>query len=160
MFAICSVIPRPHSMPHPHCPSLPSDSLSVPPLPQTFISAAPGVLPASNPALLSSLPTAVPSYIPAAVPNPCCHSPTLLLSPSPQLPSTSLHPSSDYSKGFGGRYGVERDKVDKAAVGFDYKSQTEKHDSQKGDHPFLSPEQPIEFYRGTTVSTAAPRSPC
>ncbi|KFQ88262.1 Hematopoietic lineage cell-specific protein, partial [Phoenicopterus ruber ruber] len=38
---------------------------------------------------------------------------------------------SDYSKGFGGRYGVERDKVDKVAVGFDYKSQTEKHDSQK-----------------------------
>uniref|UniRef100_G3UQJ0 SH3 domain-containing protein n=1 Tax=Meleagris gallopavo TaxID=9103 RepID=G3UQJ0_MELGA len=37
----------------------------------------------------------------------------------------------DYSKGFGGRYGVERDKVDKAAVGFDYKSQAEKHDSQK-----------------------------
>ncbi|NXU17975.1 HCLS1 protein, partial [Pardalotus punctatus] len=36
-----------------------------------------------------------------------------------------------YSKGFGGRYGVERDKVDKAAVGFDYKSQAEKHDSQK-----------------------------
>ncbi|NXJ05356.1 HCLS1 protein, partial [Odontophorus gujanensis] len=35
------------------------------------------------------------------------------------------------SKGFGGRYGVERDKVDKAAVGFDYKSQMEKHDSQK-----------------------------
>ncbi|KFO88382.1 Hematopoietic lineage cell-specific protein, partial [Buceros rhinoceros silvestris] len=35
------------------------------------------------------------------------------------------------SKGFGGRYGVERDKVDKAAVGFDYKSQAEKHDSQK-----------------------------
>uniref|UniRef100_A0A8C9FCK5 Hematopoietic lineage cell-specific protein n=1 Tax=Pavo cristatus TaxID=9049 RepID=A0A8C9FCK5_PAVCR len=40
-------------------------------------------------------------------------------------------PPSDYSKGFGGRYGVERDKVDKAAVGFDYKSQAEKHDSQK-----------------------------
>ncbi|XP_008933289.1 PREDICTED: hematopoietic lineage cell-specific protein-like [Merops nubicus] len=37
----------------------------------------------------------------------------------------------DYSKGFGGRYGVERDKVDKAAVGFDYKSQGEKHNSQK-----------------------------
>uniref|UniRef100_U3K7M6 Uncharacterized protein n=1 Tax=Ficedula albicollis TaxID=59894 RepID=U3K7M6_FICAL len=44
--------------------------------------------------------------------------------------SDSIHPS-DYSKGFGGRYGVERDKVDKAAVGFDYKSQAEKHDSQK-----------------------------
>lgn len=28
---------------------------------------------------------------------------------------------------------MERDKVDKAAVGFDYKSQAEKHDSQKGE---------------------------
>lgn len=46
---------------------------------------------------------------------------------------------------------MERDKVDKAAVGFDYKSQAEKHDSQKGNHPFLSPEQPMEFYRDTTA---------
>lgn len=35
---------------------------------------------------------------------------------------------------------MERDKVDKAAVGFDYKSQTEKHDSQKGE-----PQQPGEL---------------
>lgn len=28
---------------------------------------------------------------------------------------------------------MEKDKVDKAAVGFDYKSQVEKHDSQKGE---------------------------
>ncbi|RLV87432.1 hypothetical protein DV515_00015702 [Chloebia gouldiae] len=46
-------------------------------------------------------------------------------------PASLLLPISYYSKGFGGRYGVERDKVDKAAVGFDYKSQAEKHDSQK-----------------------------
>lgn len=39
----------------------------------------------------------------------------------------------DYSKGFGGRYGVEREKVDKAALGYDYKGQTEKHQSQKGE---------------------------
>lgn len=39
----------------------------------------------------------------------------------------------DYSKGFGGKYGVEKDKVDKAALGFDYKGQTEKHQSQKGE---------------------------
>uniref|UniRef100_A0A3Q0QXG8 Hematopoietic cell-specific Lyn substrate 1 n=1 Tax=Amphilophus citrinellus TaxID=61819 RepID=A0A3Q0QXG8_AMPCI len=37
----------------------------------------------------------------------------------------------DYSKGFGGKYGVEKDKVDKAALGYDYKGQTEKHQSQK-----------------------------
>lgn len=35
---------------------------------------------------------------------------------------------------------MERDKVDKAAVGFDYKSQAEKHDSQKGE-----PQQPGEL---------------
>lgn len=40
---------------------------------------------------------------------------------------------SDYSKGFGGKYGVEREKVDKVALGYDYKGQTEKHQSQKGE---------------------------
>ncbi|XP_077449609.1 src substrate protein p85-like isoform X2 [Stigmatopora argus] len=37
----------------------------------------------------------------------------------------------DYSKGFGGKYGVEKEKVDKSAVGYDYKGLTEKHQSQK-----------------------------
>ncbi|XP_028256467.1 src substrate protein p85-like isoform X1 [Parambassis ranga] len=37
----------------------------------------------------------------------------------------------DYAKGFGGKYGVEKDKVDKAALGYDYKGETEKHQSQK-----------------------------
>lgn len=40
---------------------------------------------------------------------------------------------SDYSKGFGGKFGVEREKVDKAALGYDYRSETEKHQSQKGE---------------------------
>lgn len=40
---------------------------------------------------------------------------------------------SDYSKGFGGKYGVEKGKVDKAALGYDYKGETEKHQSQKGE---------------------------
>lgn len=39
----------------------------------------------------------------------------------------------DYSKGFGGKYGVEKEKVDKSALGYDYKGQTEKHQSQKGE---------------------------
>ena len=38
----------------------------------------------------------------------------------------------DYSKGFGGKYGVETDKVDKSAVGWDHHEKTEKHPSQKG----------------------------
>lgn len=37
----------------------------------------------------------------------------------------------DYSHGFGGRYGIEKDKKDKAAVGYDYKGETEKHESQR-----------------------------
>lgn len=40
--------------------------------------------------------------------------------------------SPDYSKGFGGKYGVDKDKVDKSAVGFEYQAKTEKHESQKG----------------------------
>ena len=39
----------------------------------------------------------------------------------------------DYSKGFGGKFGVEKEKVDKAALGYDYKGETEKHQSQKGE---------------------------
>lgn len=38
----------------------------------------------------------------------------------------------DYTKGFGGKFGVETDKVDKSAVGFEYQGKTEKHESQKG----------------------------
>lgn len=60
---------------------------------------------------------------------------------SVQLPFRGSHPTEklqmfgflDYSKGFGGKYGVEREKVDKAALGYDYKGETEKHQSQKGE---------------------------
>ena len=38
----------------------------------------------------------------------------------------------DHSKGFGGKYGVEKEKVDRSALGYDYKGETEKHQSQKG----------------------------
>lgn len=41
--------------------------------------------------------------------------------------------NADYSSGFGGKYGVQADRVDKSAVGFDYQGKTEKHDSQKGE---------------------------
>jgi cortactin len=39
----------------------------------------------------------------------------------------------DYSEGFGGKFGVSKDRMDKSAVGFDYKEKTEKHISQT-DH--------------------------
>ena len=45
---------------------------------------------------------------------------------------TFLHLITDYSKGFGGKYGVQKDHVDKSAVGWDYQEQVEKHESQKG----------------------------
>uniref|UniRef100_A0A8C4H1G4 SH3 domain-containing protein n=1 Tax=Dicentrarchus labrax TaxID=13489 RepID=A0A8C4H1G4_DICLA len=37
----------------------------------------------------------------------------------------------DYTTGFGGRYGVQADRVDQSAMGFDYQGKTEKHESQK-----------------------------
>ncbi|KAK2565317.1 Src substrate cortactin [Acropora cervicornis] len=37
----------------------------------------------------------------------------------------------DYATGFGGKYGVQKDRVDQAAVGFEYEGKTEKHESQK-----------------------------
>lgn len=40
--------------------------------------------------------------------------------------------STDYTSGFGGKFGVQTDRVDKAAVGWDYKAKLEKHESQKG----------------------------
>ncbi|KAI4900681.1 hypothetical protein NFI96_018738 [Prochilodus magdalenae] len=49
--------------------------------------------------------------------------------PNPASPLGPL--CSDYTKGFGGKFGVETDKVDKSAVGFEYQGKTEKHESQK-----------------------------
>ena len=39
---------------------------------------------------------------------------------------------SDYSSGFGGKFGVQNDRLDKSAVGWDHVEKVEKHDSQKG----------------------------
>ena len=38
----------------------------------------------------------------------------------------------DHSKGFGGKYGVQSDRVDQSAVGWDHKEQLGKHESQQG----------------------------
>lgn len=38
----------------------------------------------------------------------------------------------DYSSGFGGKYGIEKDRQDKSAVGWDHVEQLQKHDSQSG----------------------------
>lgn len=39
---------------------------------------------------------------------------------------------SDYSKGFGGKFGIQTDRVDKSAVGFDHLEKVPKHESQRG----------------------------
>ncbi len=38
----------------------------------------------------------------------------------------------DYSTGFGGKYGVQKDRIDKSAVGWEHHEKVEKHESQKG----------------------------
>ena len=37
----------------------------------------------------------------------------------------------DYKSGFGGKFGVQNDRVDKSALGWDHVEKVEKHDSQK-----------------------------
>lgn len=39
---------------------------------------------------------------------------------------------SDYSKGFGGKFGVQKDRQDKSAAGWDHIEKVDKHESQKG----------------------------
>jgi hypothetical protein len=39
----------------------------------------------------------------------------------------------DYKTGFGGKFGVQSDRVDKSAVGWEHIEKVEKHESQKGD---------------------------
>lgn len=43
----------------------------------------------------------------------------------------------DYSKGFGGKFGVQKDRVDKSALGYDHKENVAKHESQTGNR-FMS----------------------
>lgn len=38
----------------------------------------------------------------------------------------------DYVAGFGGKFGVQKDRQDKSAVGWDHMEKIEKHESQKG----------------------------
>ena len=39
----------------------------------------------------------------------------------------------DYKDGFGGKFGVQEDRQDKSAVGWDYQEKVDKHESQKGE---------------------------
>ena len=44
---------------------------------------------------------------------------------------------SDYSTGFGGKFGVQKDRVDKSSVGWDHHEKVEKHESQKGTRKII-----------------------
>ena len=41
----------------------------------------------------------------------------------------------DYKKGFGGSFGIQTDRVDKSAHGWEYVESVDKHASQKGETP-------------------------
>ena len=41
--------------------------------------------------------------------------------------------SVDHSVGFGGKFGVQKDRVDDSAVGWDHHEKLAQHDSQKGE---------------------------
>ena len=43
----------------------------------------------------------------------------------------------DYKTGFGGKYGVQNDRQDKSALGWDHQEGLQKHESQKGTHCFF-----------------------
>lgn len=47
----------------------------------------------------------------------------------------SLTVNVDYSTGFGGKYGVQTDRKDKSAVGWEHQEKLEKHESQQGLPP-------------------------
>ena len=38
----------------------------------------------------------------------------------------------DYKTGFGGKFGVQKDHMDKSALGWEHVEKVEKHESQKG----------------------------
>ena len=40
--------------------------------------------------------------------------------------------SPDYKTGFGGKFGVQSDRVDKSALGWEHHEKVDKHESQKG----------------------------
>lgn len=40
----------------------------------------------------------------------------------------------DHKIGFGGKFGVQKDRVDKSAVGWEHHEKIEKHESQRGNY--------------------------
>lgn len=61
----------------------------------------------------------------------CCYGPNQTVFPLSVF-STVACEFSDYKAGFGGRFGVQSERQDSCAVGFDYKERLAKHESQQG----------------------------
>jgi hypothetical protein len=56
----------------------------------------------------------------------------------------------DYKSGFGGQFGVQTDRMDKSALGWDHYQQNQKHGSQTGKIPeknavFCTPTKIVTF---------------
>ena len=51
----------------------------------------------------------------------------------------------DYKTGFGGKFGVQDDRQDKSAVGWDYAEKSQKHESQKGEILTIKNSRMIEM---------------
>ena len=49
----------------------------------------------------------------------------------------------DYKTGFGGNFGVQSDRVDKSAVGWEHHEQVDKHESQRGEQIKRQKSDPI-----------------
>lgn len=62
---------------------------------------------------------------------------------SVMLPTVSRG-SPDYKTGFGGKFGVQSERQDSSAVGFDYKERLAKHESQQGTVAPSSFQQPLQ----------------
>lgn len=71
--------------------------------------------------------------------------------------------SPDYKTGFGGKFGVQSERQDSSAVGFDYKERLAKHESQQGTVPLPPPTSPCSAadLEQTSGFTAVPGTvPC
>lgn len=60
------------------------------------------------------------------------------MGPDPQsilpvsTPDVFIPSHADYVKGFGGKFGVQTDRQDKSALGWDHQEKLQLHESQKG----------------------------
>lgn len=54
---------------------------------------------------------------------------------------------SDYKKGWGGQFGIQADRKDKSAVGWDEKAELAKHESQTGQNNLLFSLSSIKMSR-------------